>query len=322
VSDDAHTAVAEDHDAFHPPGSDDPWWQESAWYTFFVPERRLSCTVYPWVRPNQQLLGGGVMMWDDRGRHPWDALHWHYEWNHPYPELGDLRDATFPNGVSLRCVEPLRTYRLGYEGPGCTIDVQWVAITEAHVIASSDYENGAFDGHLDQQGHVTGTIVLAGEEIAVDCHATRDRSWGRRVPHPGMHMGFDVAIGPDAGFVLYADEQQPGAPLLEGIGYLWVDGERAPIVSGRRMLERDGVWPARIRLVGVDGLGREFEIAGTPVNWMACQNIPTMMNLLSLTSYSFTTGTGTTALWGDIQDVWDADEYRAFARALPTDASR
>ena len=96
-----------EHDAFHRPTSDDPWWQETAWFTLMVPERNLYCYVYPWVKANQGILGGGVMVWDDRGRHPWDALHWDYQWTYPYPELGDLRDITFPTGIRMRCLEPL-----------------------------------------------------------------------------------------------------------------------------------------------------------------------------------------------------------------------
>jgi hypothetical protein len=304
-------------DGFHVPATDDPWWQESTWFYFMVPERRLSCTIYPWVRANQGILGGGVMIWDHTGRTPWDAVHWNYEWNYPYPEPGDLRDITFPMGISVQVLEPLRTYRLRYEHPDCSIDVVWDATIDAHVVGSDDYDNGAFAVHLDQQGRVTGRLVLAGEEIRVDCYATRDRSWGRRVPQRGMHMGFDIAIGETGGFVVYADEQTPGAPLLPGLGYLWRDGTRAAIASGRRVLERDGVWPARIVVEATDELGRSFEAVGDPVNWIACQNIPTMMNLLSLTRFTVSAEDGTTTeLYGDIQDIWDVEEYRSFSRAI------
>ena len=34
--------------------------------------------------------------------------------------------------------------------------------------------------HFDQAGHVTGTMVLQGEEIPIDCYSVRDRSWGPR----------------------------------------------------------------------------------------------------------------------------------------------
>jgi hypothetical protein len=33
--------------------------------------------------------------------------------------------------------------------------------------------------------HVTGTIVLHGEEISIDCYSVRDRSWGPRPTGPG-----------------------------------------------------------------------------------------------------------------------------------------
>src|SRR5687768_17401786 len=34
-------------DGFHPPTSDDPSWTETCWFTFTVPERRLSGQLYP-----------------------------------------------------------------------------------------------------------------------------------------------------------------------------------------------------------------------------------------------------------------------------------
>ncbi len=174
------TMSPSEHDAFHRPTTDDPWWQETAWFTLMVPERSLSCYVYPWVKANQGILGGGVMVWDDRGRHPWDALHWDYQWTYPYPELGDLRDITFPTGIRMQCLEPLTKYRVTYDHPRCSIDVTFDAILPAHVLGEDDDTSGTFSGHLDQQGHVTGAITLDGERLDVDCYAMRDRSWGRR----------------------------------------------------------------------------------------------------------------------------------------------
>ena len=40
-------------DEFHPPTSDDPYWTETCWFTFTVPERRLSGQLYPFFRTNQ-----------------------------------------------------------------------------------------------------------------------------------------------------------------------------------------------------------------------------------------------------------------------------
>ena len=63
-------------DDFHEPASNDPFWNETIWFSFSVPERALSGYVYPWVRANQGLFGGGVIVWDDRGNMPWEARVW------------------------------------------------------------------------------------------------------------------------------------------------------------------------------------------------------------------------------------------------------
>ena len=47
-------------DGFHPPTSDDPFWTETCWFTFAVPERRLSGQLYPFLRPNQGVTSRGA----------------------------------------------------------------------------------------------------------------------------------------------------------------------------------------------------------------------------------------------------------------------
>ena len=51
------TPHVDDH--FHPPTSDDPFWTETCWFTFAVPERRLSGQLYPFFRPNQRITSNG-----------------------------------------------------------------------------------------------------------------------------------------------------------------------------------------------------------------------------------------------------------------------
>jgi hypothetical protein len=302
-------------DGFHVPANDDPWWSETTWFTFMVPDRRLSITVYPWIRANQGIYGGGVYAWDHTGRFPWDVIHYDYEWNHPYPHPGDLRDIEFPNGVRIQCLEPLRTYRIGYDHPNCTIDVVFDATVDAHALGSegADDASGTFAGHIDQQGRVTGRVVLGGEELAIDCYASRDRSWGRRVPAPDLRIGYDVAVGPTAAFVVLSDPATEA--VMDGIGYVWLDGERAPLASGRRVLEHDGWWPDRVTIDAVDTLGRSIRAVGKAVNWIAFPNVSSMLNLISLARYDLTTGSGDQiGLWGDTQETWHVEPFRAFVR--------
>jgi hypothetical protein len=307
--------LSPEHDQFHAPTSDDPWWQETTWFTLMVPERNLYCYVYPWVKANQGILGGGVMVWDDRGRHPWDALHWDYQWTYPYPELGDLRDITFPTGISIKNLEPLTKYRISYEHPDCSFDIVFDAILPAHLLGQNDDKSGTFAGHLDQQGHVTGTFTVGGETFAVDCYAMRDRSWGRRVPAPGLHIGYDLSAAKDSAFIVFSSPDAPGSPVVEGFGYLWHDGEQVPLAKGSRVIERDGVWPSRIIVDTVDGKGRHLEAVATTLNWMGFQNLPSMMNLVSLVRWDYTVDGGDARVaYGEIEDVWDVNLYRKFAR--------
>jgi hypothetical protein len=302
-------------DDFHRPPTDDPWWNETAWFSFMVPERALYCYVYPWVRPNLGLHGGGVMVWDDRGRYPWEAVHWNYQWHHPYPELGDLRDVVFPTGVRIQCQESMQRYRVAYDHPDCSLDVVFDAIVPPHALGGADDTTGTFAGHIDQQGRVTGRLVLAGESFTVDCYGVRDRSWGRRVPTPGMHIGYDIATGPASGFMVFSSPDAPGQPIVDGFGHLWLDGQQAPMASGSRTIERDGVWPQRVVIAGHDRLGRRLDAVGTPMNWMLFQNLPSMVNLVSLVRWDFTGPDGRPQqCWGELEDVWDVDLYRRFVR--------
>ena len=50
-------------DEFHPPTNDDPFWSETAWFAFSVPERKLAGLDLP-VLPAQpgRVLGRGVRL--------------------------------------------------------------------------------------------------------------------------------------------------------------------------------------------------------------------------------------------------------------------
>ena len=303
-----------DDDDFHRPTTDDPMWSETTWFSFCVPERRLHAYVYPWIRPNMGMFGGGVMVWDDTAHLPWECLHWSYHWNLPLPKLGDLRDFEFPLGIRVRCLEPSSAYHVTYEHPDCSIDVVFRAIMEPHVVGRGD-PPGLFSAHVDQPGRVTGRIELHGETMPVDCYAIRDRSWGPRIEDPGLRMGYDHAQSADAAFLAFSSpgvvsDTKP-APLTPGLGYLWRDGEAAALRSGTRAIERDGRWPRRVVIRAEDALDRRFEAVGECVNRVSFTNIPWMFNWVSLAHWDFAGGDG----WGEDQDVWHTDRYRAFVRA-------
>ena len=91
-----------------------------------------------------------------------------------------MRDFEWPNGVHVRVVEPLTTYAVRYSDPGALeVDLVFEAFMapNLHPDGVVPFLKGA---HFDQAGHVTGTMVLHGEEVPVDCYSVRDRSWGPR----------------------------------------------------------------------------------------------------------------------------------------------
>src|ERR1700728_4743371 len=104
-------AVSEQHkdDEFHPPTSDDPYWTETCWFTFTVPERKLSGQLYPFFRPNQGVLAGGAYFWDDIGMSAADATYARQFWHLRIPDQ-PLSDIQLPNGIALRCTEPQRSW--------------------------------------------------------------------------------------------------------------------------------------------------------------------------------------------------------------------
>src|SRR5262249_20671093 len=104
-------------DEFHPPTSDDPYWTETAWFTFTVPERRLSRQLYPFFRPNQGVAAGGACSWDARGDQTWNCVYAKTFWRLPLARTARLSDLSLANGIRYRCLEPLARYELRYDDP-------------------------------------------------------------------------------------------------------------------------------------------------------------------------------------------------------------
>src|ERR1700758_1782244 len=73
-------------DEFHPPTSDDPFWTETCWFTFAVPERKLSAQLYPFFRPNQGVCAAAAYAWDDSGDQPWNVRYGKNFWHLPIPD--------------------------------------------------------------------------------------------------------------------------------------------------------------------------------------------------------------------------------------------
>jgi hypothetical protein len=305
-------------DEFHPPTSDDPYWTETCWFTFTVPERRLSGQLYPFFRPNQKVCAAGAYFWDDRGDQPWNALYAKNFWHLPIPAQ-PLSDIRLPNGIAYRCIEPLTKYELSYDDPdgGDEISVRltFTGVAEPNYLGRS---------HLDQPGRYNGKIVLHGEEIDVDAFGFRDRSWGVRSQFgPGLtssaagHGGYSYATAsPSDAFHTITMDFGQGCVSIHG--YLLRDGKWSRLVSGRRqVLERYAAtgYPLRVSVEGVDELGRPLHAEGRCLNKLGIHLNPNLFTVNCLTEWNFD---GVTA-WGEDHDNWSAPAARRFCRSYPGD---
>ena len=300
-------------DEFHPPTSDDPYWTETCWFTFTVPERRLSGQLYPFFRPNQHVAAGAAYFWDERGSQPWNCVYGKNFWHLPMP-ASPLSDITLPNGIRYRCVEPLTKYEIAYADPdgGDEIDV---ALTFT-AVAQPNYLGAA---HLDQPGRYQGTIRLHDEVIAVDSYGFRDRSWGPRTQFgqglgstPAECGGYSYATSSVAdGF--HAITMDFGAGCQAIHGYIVREGLWGKVTTGtRRVLQRDDATgaPTRVVLRLTDEHGRDIEATGRAVNRFGVHLNPNLFTWNCLTEWIFD---GIEA-WGEDHDNWSAAAARKFFR--------
>lgn len=299
-------------DEFHPPTSDDPYWTETCWFTFTVPERRLSGQLYPFFRTNQGVAAGGAYFWDDTGDQMWNCLYAKNFWHLPIPDQ-PLSDITLPNGIHYRCIEPQTRYEIRYDDPDgdeLQVALTFTAVTAPHYLGNS---------HLDQPGRYQGTIWLRGEEIPVDSYGFRDRSWGPRsqfgatlMSSGAAHGGYSYATASERdAFHTITMDFGSGCQLIHG--YLLRDGEWSKLASATREVverSRSTGFPLRVRIDGVDSLGRELHAEGRCLNQFGFPINPNLFTVNCLVEWQFD---GITA-FGEDHDNWSAAGIRAFSR--------
>ena len=133
-------------DQFHPATNADPFWTETCWFTFAVPERKLSGQLYPFFRRNQGITSGACVLWDDSGHQLHDCIYHKNLWHLPIPENQELTDIRLANGLHYKCLKPLEKYELHYvdaDREEVEIHLTYDAICEPNRLGES---------HLDQPG--------------------------------------------------------------------------------------------------------------------------------------------------------------------------
>ncbi len=309
------------HDSFQAM-NDDPFWSESAYFPFLVPERNLSGWVYILHRRNMSNTVAGVAIWDPSGDASYDCLY--YDWGDPLPlpAGADMFDFQLSNGLRVECVEPLHEFRLTYDNASVEVDLQWVAVAEPFVAewGKSSRADDWATGHYEQRGRIVGRLVIAGESIDVDCWSNRDRSWGPRhyVNNPGGDFPWGIAED-GSGFHALSLDTRPRASQAVGDGaydivFGWYsrDGEVRNLVGGtRRTMARgtDGR-PLRVRVEGLDADGRKITAEGRCVNWLKWHGYSTMFQWWCMTEWHFDGRVG----WGEVMEFYPIEQGRRLLR--------
>jgi hypothetical protein len=325
--------------------TDDPYWNESGYFGFMIPEHDIQGAIYVYHRPNMQYTVGGVILWDPSGREIYDCLFHDCGTPHATPEGADMFDIELRNGLKVETLEPLKRFRFTYGlddaswylSQGCRLELEYEGFREPHQSMmpagqqewGGDPEGAVADGklvtgHYRQTGRMRGWIELNGEKFDVDSFSMRDRTWGPRKMEKNPRGSWCFCIASEDSFfqVLAVASQPPeedpvvGAvdPILCG-SYL-KDGLLGDVNEGKVMItERDPDGSPRGFLVeGVDSYGREFRATGVAKNVLKW--IGGYLFLLQWWAQVEWTFDGQTAR-GEGMDWWPVQHARRFIRSLP-----
>lgn len=296
------------------PRDHNPYWNESAWFSVSIPERRIHGMIQYYFRPNMGMLNGGPCLWDQSGTSQWNCLY--YNWSHlqALPEGAEKFAMTARNSLSVRVLEPLTRYKIGYDRDGFELDLQWTAIGPMHELKTGDAgQQATAKFHIEQPGRMRGTIRRHGESFAVDCWSMRDTSYGAREYESLARGGYFWGIGETGSFhALCMGPKNSGAREAQAIGgYIMKDGEMASLVSGRReVLEYGRLGPSKVLFEGADTLGRMVRATGTIDPGLVFTGYTDHSVVWSLAEWDWD---GTT-LWGDNQEFCPDDLFRRIAR--------
>jgi hypothetical protein len=269
--------LSEADDALHVAPNNDPYWTETMWLGFAVPERKVTGVTYLVLRPNQGICSLGVWLWDDMKMFEQEVLYFQNYWHLPLPS--DLTNVSLPCGFLQKVVKPAHSYEVKYDdGVELRLDLLFEGLHEPIARAHGDVVDGS-----NQLGRVTGIIRLNGTELSVDCLEFRGRAWTNRSEnrfapfsdtHEKLNYSDTYAVSPTTAFFVSTMGQPSRTDVLSG--YLLRGGEAHSIASGERTVVREpsNGLPEEVIVEGIDDVGRAFRAVGTCVNHLQMATVP------------------------------------------------
>lgn len=275
----------EDFD-FHFDESSDWNWAETLALPFTLVEENINVIVYLVTRPKLGVCMCDISMFD-RIAPLWEEQLYIDNMQHlPCPET--LTKFTLPNGLSFEVIEPLKHYRMKYEGfEDTSFELEYRALHEPFDINDPKMDptaasrNGpawdaSWSGHYEQTYRITGTLTVRGKTYKVNCVETGDRSWGPRPEYNNSaviwwHASFDedLVVHLFTGHDL-AHRNEIGPHVS---GYVLEKGKVYGIVSSEGEQEYMAAMPMGGRLSVTDIRGKTFTFTYSTVNgcyWAPC----------------------------------------------------
>ena len=296
-------------DRFYEGRDDNPYWNESVWFSVSKPDEHLHGLIQYYFRPNMGMLNGGPVLWNPSGTFSWNCLY--YNWSHlqALPPGAAKFDMTARNSLSVKVLEPLARYAIRYDKEGLEMDLLWQAIGPVHELHTGDsgqQQTARF--HIEQPGRMTGAIRLDGRVIPIDCFSMRDTSYGPRDYESLATGGYFWGIAADSSFHAIAmgeaDQRVIG-------GFIWKDGELSSLASGtRRITEFGRHGPRRVLFEATDKLGRTITATGEIDEGLVFTGYTDHTVVWSLTRWDWSG----VEHWGDNQEFTPAVRFRKIAR--------
>ncbi len=316
------TGLSSSLDHFFADTGSDPYWTESSWFSWSIPEKDICGLIWTHFRPNMNCVCGGIAMWDLSGQYVWEFPFFDFQTMRLLPEgkFGvdyDKYDFVTPWSLAVKMLEPLKRYRISYDRAGFKLDLEFEAIAPPNVMnqPSAEQLKTAFKTHFEQPGRIRGTVELDGTRHEVDTFSIRDGGHGPRFMEHSPQGGYTWSTA-DArnGWHILAPNAQDRVSKVVG-GYILRDGEMSSIVEGtRRVLERDGPRPVAVEVRARDELGREVHALGraqVPAKFML---FPERGQWWQLYRWDYDHFTGAT---GEDQEYYGIHHFRKWHRAGP-----
>ena len=265
------TVKTEIADHFNMNMTDDPYWSESSWFSWHIPELNINGSFYNHFRPNMNCMLAGTFMWDNTGHLPWTSKYFDWQamrvppkgkYGHDYNKY----DFETPWGMSIKMLKPLKRYHLKYHRESFKLDLVFEGICEPNEIGAKSAHGlqRAYKFHFEQPGRIKGTVECDGEAFDVNSFCIRDGSHGPRFLEAVTPGGYTWSTADEktGWHVLAVDADKSRDTRIVG-GYILRNGKISSIAKGiRRVLERKGPRPSLIEVIAEDELGRSLLAVG------------------------------------------------------------